>query len=134
MRLDAINPHDYHSPFDDLIGTRVEHVAADRVVLVITVRPDLYQPHGVVHGGLYATLAETASGLGANAFLEGTGKSALGVSNHTDFMGAVREGELRAVGTPLQRGRTLQLWQVDITDGRGRRVAHAKVKLMNLRP
>ncbi len=133
MRLDAMNLDDYRSPFDDLVGTRVEHVAADRVVVGVTVRPELFQPHGVVHGGLYATLAETASGLGANAFLEATGGSALGVSNHTDFMGAVREGELRAVGTPLQQGRTLQLWQVDITDGRGRRVAHAKVKLMNLR-
>ena len=55
-----------------------------------------------------------------------------GVSNHTDFLRAVREGELRAEATPLARGRTSQLWQVEISDGQGRLVAHAKVRLQNL--
>jgi uncharacterized protein (TIGR00369 family) len=44
----------------------------------------------------------------------------------------VRRGELRAEATPLARGRTTQLWQVEIVDEQGRLIAHAKVRLQNL--
>jgi 1,4-dihydroxy-2-naphthoyl-CoA hydrolase len=44
----------------------------------------------------------------------------------------VRGGELRAEATPLARGRTTQLWQVEIGDDQGRLVAHAKVRLQNV--
>jgi 1,4-dihydroxy-2-naphthoyl-CoA hydrolase len=56
----------------------------------------------------------------------------VGVSNHTDFVRAVRDGRLRAEASPLARGRTTQLWQVVIADQTGRLVAHAKVRLQNL--
>ena len=41
------------------------------------------------------------------------GGRTVGVSNATSFLRAVREGTLPIVATPLHRGRTLQLWQVD---------------------
>ena len=56
----------------------------------------------------------------------------VGVSNHTDFLRAVRGGELRAEATPLSRGRTTQLWQVEIVDEQDRLIAHSKVRLQNL--
>ena len=93
--------------------------------------PDLHQPFGLVHGGVYATLAETAASVAGASWFGDRGK-VVGVSNHTDFLRAVREGGLRAEATPLSRGRTTQLWQVEISDDRGRLVAHAKVRLQNL--
>jgi uncharacterized protein (TIGR00369 family) len=56
----------------------------------------------------------------------------VGVSNHTQFLRPVRDGELRVEATPLARGRTTQLWQVAVSDGRGRLVAHGEVRLMHL--
>jgi 1,4-dihydroxy-2-naphthoyl-CoA hydrolase len=114
-----------------LLGVRVEEASGDRVVLSCPVTPDLYQPFGLVHGGVHATLAETAASVGGALWFGDRGKVA-GVSNHTDFLRALREGELRAEATPLARGRTSQLWQVEISDGQGRLVAHAKVRLQNL--
>ena len=55
-----------------------------------------------------------------------------GVSNQTDFLRAVRDGELTAVGTPVHRGRSQQLWQVEITDADERLVARGQVRLQNL--
>jgi 1,4-dihydroxy-2-naphthoyl-CoA hydrolase len=116
---------------DGLLGVRVEEVSGDRVVVVCPVTPDLHQPFGLVHGGVYAVLAETAASHGAAAWLGGRGGT-VGISNHTDFLRPVREGTLRAEATPLARGRTTQLWQVAISDGRDRLVAHGRVRLLNL--
>lgn len=121
------------SPFDDLMGTVVVESGPDRVVASLTVTENLHQPGGIVHGGVYCTLVETVTSLGANAWLGDRGV-AVGTSNHTDFLRATRSGTLHTVGTPLQRGRTLQLWQADITDEHGNRVAHGTVRLMNLAP
>jgi uncharacterized protein (TIGR00369 family) len=114
-----------------LLGVRVEEASGDRVVLSCPVTPDLHQPFGLVHGGVHATLAETAASVGGALWFGDRGK-VVGVSNHSDFLRAVRTGELRAEATPLARGRTTQLWQVEVRDEQGRLVAHAKVRLQNL--
>ena len=114
-----------------LLGIRIEEASGDRVVLTCPVTPDLHQPFGLVHGGVYATLAETAASVAGASWFGDLGK-VVGVSNHTDFLRAVREGGLRAEATPLSRGRTTQLWQVEISDDCGRLVAHSKVRLQNL--
>jgi 1,4-dihydroxy-2-naphthoyl-CoA hydrolase len=120
-----------HAGFTKLVGLRFGEVSGDRVVLTCPVTADLHQPYGLVHGGVHATLAETGASVGAALWLGDRGK-VVGVSNHTDFLRAVREGGLRAEATPLSRGRTTQLWQVEISDDRGRLVAHSKVRLQNL--
>lgn len=121
----------FASPFDDLVGTVLDEASAERVVAHVTVDARLHQPGGAVHGGVYATVVETTASIGANLWLEGTAM-AVGVSNHTDFLHAVRDGAITATATPLQRGRRLQLWQVAVTDRRDRLVAHGTVKLANL--
>ena len=117
--------------FLKLVGLRIEQASGDRVVLTCPVTPDLHQPFGLVHGGVYATMAETAASVGGSLWFGDQGK-VVGVSNHTDFLRAVRRGELRAEATPLARGRTTQRWQVEIVDEQGRLIAHAKVRLQNL--
>ena len=116
---------------NELLGIRVEQVSGDRAVVVCPVTTDLQQPYGLVHGGVYAVLAETAASYGAAAWLGERGGT-FGISNHTDFLRPVRDGALRAEATPLARGRTTQLWQVAISDDRDRLVAHGRVRLINL--
>ena len=113
------------------LGIRIEEASGDKVVLACPVTPELFQPFGLVHGGVHAALAETAASVGGALWFGDRGK-VVGVSNHTDFLRAVRGGHLRTEATPLARGRTTQLWQVAITDEAGRLVAHAKVRLQNL--
>jgi len=115
----------------ELLGIRFEEASGDRVVAVCPVTPDLQQPYGLVHGGVYAVLAETAASYGASLWLGDRGGT-FGLSNHTDFLRPVREGTLRAEATPLARGRTTQLWQVAISDDQDRLVAHGRVRLINL--
>ncbi len=125
-------PRDGPSPFDKLLGLRVEAASADRVRAVLPVTPDLHQPHGIVHGGVYSAVVETVASIGAELALQGAGR-VVGLSNHTEFLHAVHRGELHAEAAPMSRGFSTQLWDVTVTDGRGRVVAHGRVRLLNLR-
>jgi uncharacterized protein (TIGR00369 family) len=92
------------------------------------------QPYGVVHGGVYCTLAETLASTGAAmwAMEQGLG-GAVGVSNKTDFLRATTGGVLIGEATPIHRGRTQQLWQVNITrEDNGRLAAQSQVRLQNV--
>ncbi|WP_422739656.1 PaaI family thioesterase [Micromonospora sp. WMMD729] len=117
--------------FVNLLGLKFEEATPDRVVISWQVRPDLHQPFGIQHGGVYCSVVETAASVGGSLWLADRG-TVVGVANQTDFLRAVRDGELRAVGTPVHRGRSQQLWQVEITDAKERLVARGQVRLQNL--
>ena len=57
---------------------------------------------------------------------------AVGLSNHTDFIRAHREGRLDVVARPIHQGRTGQLWQCDITREDGKLVAQGRLRLQNV--
>lgn len=114
-----------------LLGLEFGEMSGDRVVIRWRVRPELHQPYGIQHGGVYCAVVETAASVGGSLWLGERGK-VVGVANQTDFLRAVRDGELTAVGTPLHRGRSQQLWQVEITDEAERLVARGQVRLQNL--
>lgn len=111
--------------FMALLGLEFDEVSGDRVVIRWRVRPELHQPHGIQHGGVYCAVVETAASIGGSLWLGERGR-VVGVSNQTDFLRAVRDGELTAVGTPVHRGRSQQLWQVEISDAAGRLVSRGR--------
>ena len=116
---------------DTLLGLQIVTAGPDRVVLRWTVRPDLLQPYGILHGGVHCAAVEAAASAGAAIWYGERGK-VVGVSNQTDFFRAVREGELTATAIPLHRGRSQQVWQVTVTDTDGRLTARGQVRLQNL--
>ena len=120
------------SDFQELLGMDFAEASGDRVVITCKVRPELHQPYGILHGGVYCSLVESAASIGGALWLGDEG-NVVGVANTTNFIRATREGNLTATATPLQRGRTQQLWQVEVTDDNGRLVAHGQVRLANLR-
>ncbi|MBX7267803.1 PaaI family thioesterase [Micromonospora sp. Llam7] len=119
--------------FFALLGLKFDEASGDRVTIRWPVRPELLQPFGIQHGGVYCSVVETAASVGGGLWLGDRGR-VVGVSNQTDFLRAVREGELTALGTPVHRGRSQQLWQVEITDAGSRLIARGQVRLQNLYP
>jgi 1,4-dihydroxy-2-naphthoyl-CoA hydrolase len=93
--------------------------------------PDHHTPLGIVHGALYCGAIETAASVGATLAVLDTGQVAVGVDNVTDFIRPVREGRLDVTARAVNQGRTLQLWEVEITGEQGRLVARGRVRLAN---
>src|SRR5918912_572429 len=117
--------------FVELLGLRFDEVTPDRVAMSWGGTPALHQPYGLVHGGVYASVVETAASVAAAAWLGERGQ-VVGVNNSTDFLRAAREGTLHAVAEPVHRGRLQQLWLVEIRDESERLVARGQVRLQNI--
>ena len=115
--------------FDSLIGLELDEITADGVTAHFDVRPELHQYYGILHGGVLASVVETVGSVSGAAWYGG---NVVGTSNHTNFLRSTREGRLTARSTPVHRGRTQQLWDVDITDEQGRLVARGQLRLANL--
>jgi 1,4-dihydroxy-2-naphthoyl-CoA hydrolase len=113
------------------LGFRYGELSADCVTLEWTTAPSHLQPFGLVHGGVYCAAVETAASLGAQLWYGERGH-VVGVSNQTDFFRSTTEGKLQARGVPIHRGRTQQVWAVEVTDEGGRLVARGQVRLQNI--
>jgi uncharacterized protein (TIGR00369 family) len=108
--------HDPSAGLNGLIGIEYDEAGPERVVLSLEIDERHHQPYGLVHGGTYCALVETAASFGAAlSAMERGMAGAVGVSNSTDFYRSHRKGTIRATATPIHRGRTQQVWQVDVT-------------------
>jgi uncharacterized protein (TIGR00369 family) len=115
--------------FDALLGLRRFDIGEDSARGELAVRRELLQPWGLVHGGVYASIAESlASWATALAVLPG-GYVALGQSNSTHFLRPIRAGTIHALARRRHRGRTTWVWDVDITDDAGRLCASSRVTI-----
>lgn len=112
------------------MGIRLVTAAPEEVVAELEIGPGHLQPLGIVHGGVYAGLVETVASYGANISLYPAGQYAVGLENHTSFLHAVRGGTLRAVGRPVLSARRTALWEVTVSDDKGRTVATGRVRLL----
>jgi uncharacterized protein (TIGR00369 family) len=114
-------------------GFEPTEISGTRVVGVVDLGPDQHTPWGVVHGGVYCTVVESAASIGASAAALERGQFAVGVNNNTDFLRPMTSGRLDVVAEPLQQGRTLQLWQVVLSRADdGKVVARGQVRLQNV--
>jgi uncharacterized protein (TIGR00369 family) len=86
----------------------------------VAVGPHLLQPFGIVHGGVYATLAETVCSKATYEGVRDRGMVALGQSNNATFLRPIADGHVNATARARHRGRTSWLWQVEITDDEDR--------------
>ncbi len=117
---------------NEALGFTLDDAGPDRVVLSFTVGPQHLQPYGIVHGGVYCAAAEASASIGAAVWLGERGQ-VVGAANHTNFLKAVREGaRIVATATPIHRGRSQQLWQIEMLDDDDRLVARGEVRLQNL--
>ena len=119
--------------FDKVLGLEITEADGDRVHARLPVQPHLHQPYGIVHGGVLCAVVETTASVGGAMWFGDRGH-VVGVSNHTNFLRAVREGVLEVDARPVHRGRTQQLWQVTVEDETGRLVAQGQVRLANIAP
>jgi uncharacterized protein (TIGR00369 family) len=115
------------------LGLLFDRIAPDQILAHVEATEQHHTPWGIVHGGVYATIIESVATVGAVASNEATGQGqlAVGVNNQTDFLRPHRTGRLDVRGTPIQQGRTLQLWQVEIRNAEGKLVARGQVRLFN---
>jgi len=121
--------HDIH----ELLGVEVREASAERVVMALPVTAKVHQPYGVLHGGVSALLAESAASYGA-AMAASADRRIVGIELNASHLRMLREGTLIATATPVRTGRTVQVWQVLLTDDTGREICLSRCTLSVLAP
>jgi 1,4-dihydroxy-2-naphthoyl-CoA hydrolase len=110
-------------PFAHHIGIKVTHVLRERVEAELLVGPQHANRNGMLHGGAVMALADNLGGTATTANLP-EGMTTATIESKTNFFATVALGDtVRAVCTPLHRGRTTMVWQTRITRGDGRLAA-----------
>jgi uncharacterized protein (TIGR00369 family) len=115
--------------FDKLYGLEIVSVSDEEVRARVAVREDLLQPAQLVHGGVFASMAESMTSLATSLAVHPEGKSAMGQSNQTSFLRPIVGGTIHATGRRRHKGRTTWVWEVDITDDDGRLCALVRMTL-----
>jgi 1,4-dihydroxy-2-naphthoyl-CoA hydrolase len=104
------------SGFAEEIGVEWIDFDPDNARARIAVEPRHKQAFGIVHGGVYASLAESICSAASYTAVSENGEVALGMANSTTFLRPISEGHVNATARVRQRGRTTWIWDVELTD------------------
>jgi 1,4-dihydroxy-2-naphthoyl-CoA hydrolase len=127
MEFEPVVPLD--RTFDALYGLEILTSSPEEVTAQVVVRDELKQPMGLVHGGVFASIAESIASLGTAWAVVGDGMMAQGLSNQTSFLRPILEGTIHARAVRRHKGRTTWVWEVDITDDQDRLCALVRMTI-----
>jgi uncharacterized protein (TIGR00369 family) len=119
----------WRTGFDALVGYEIDELTELDVRGHLDVRADVKQPFGLVHGGVYASIAESMASLGTAAVVLDDGDVASGLSNQTSFLRPVTEGRIHAHARRIHRGRTTWVWEVEFRDDAERLCAVSRMTI-----
>jgi uncharacterized protein (TIGR00369 family) len=115
-----------------LIGAQLAAVEPGRCIIELTVRDELTQQHGYVHGGIVGMIADSAGGYAAFSLMPADA-SVLTVEYKINMLAPAAGERLVATGEVLKPGRTLSIVRADVValrNGRATRVAAMQQTLM----
>ena len=107
-------------------------VGADYIIAKMPVTPKVHQPDGVLHGGASVALAESVGSAGAYFFLNSDKIVIRGIEISANHIKSVRNGYVYARAIIIHKGRTTQLWQINITNESGELVSLVKLTTLTL--
>jgi len=96
---------------------------AEEIDATLAWAPELCTAGGILHGGVLMSLADAAGAVCAFLNLPVGARATTTIESKTNFLGAVREGEVLARARPLHVGKTTIVVETDVFDANGRRVA-----------
>ena len=107
-------------------------VGDDFLIARMPVTAAVHQPDGVLHGGATAALAETVGSSAAAIFCNQEGHMLRGINISAKHVRGVSTGYVYAKAMPLHKGKTMQVWSIEITDDEQRLVSSCSLTTLVL--
>ena len=120
------------APIGTLVGIRLAAIEPGRAEFTLEADERHHNPMGTVHGGILCDLADAAMGCAYGSTLD-EGETFTTLELKINFLRPVKTATLRAVGTIVQRGKTVGLTECAVTDEQGRLIAKATSTCLTLR-
>ncbi|HSD81048.1 MAG TPA: PaaI family thioesterase [Solirubrobacteraceae bacterium] len=115
--------------FDALYGLEILEATDELVRAQVRVRDAIKQPMGLVHGGVFASMAESMTSMATAMAVLPEGRTAQGLSNQTSFLRPILDGTVHATARRRHRGRTTWVWEVEIADDQERLCALVRMTI-----
>jgi uncharacterized protein (TIGR00369 family) len=116
----------------ETLGIEYCDLGDDYLTARMPVDERVYQPDGVLHGGATVALAESVGSAACFVFLD-TGKFIVrGIEISANHVRSVRSGYVYARASLWHKGRTTQIWNIEVTDEEGRRISLCKLTTITL--
>lgn len=104
------------------LGIELTALGPDCLVGTMPVDHRTIQPAGLLHGGATVALAESLGSIAANLCVDPERWGCVGQEVSASHLRPVREGLVTATARPVHRGRTSQVWEIEVMDARQRKV------------
>ncbi|MEM9258129.1 MAG: hotdog fold thioesterase [Bacteroidota bacterium] len=119
----------------ETIGIRFTEIGDDYLIAEMPVNQHTVQPMRMLHGGASCVLAETLGSIAGFLVLKDISKEyVVGTEINASHLRSVPEGQ-KVFGkvTPVRIGRRVQVWQIDITDKRGKLICVCRLSCQVVR-
>ncbi len=99
----------------EFLNMEVVEESEGHMVMSMPITPKVHQTKGFIHGGANVVLAETAASIGASRLIEDD-EITFGMEINANHLRTVRDGMIYATARMRHRGKSTQVWEIDITD------------------
>lgn len=112
------------------LGVKIEVAEPDRAVLTMEVTPKVHQYLGIMNGGVSLYLCETAASIAAVGSADLSKFSPVGIEINANHLRAVSKGIITIEAKPIYVGRSMTVWNIEITNDRGKLVCTSRCSIM----
>src|SRR5882672_1515575 len=116
-----------------LLGVEILTVSAEAVESRMAVRREVMAPNGYLHAAAVIALADTSCGYGCVASLPEGARGFTTIELKSNFLGTLTEGVIECEARSVHLGKTTQVWDATVTDGKGKTLALFRCTQMVLR-
>jgi 1,4-dihydroxy-2-naphthoyl-CoA hydrolase len=115
------------------LGIEIIEVKPGYVKSRLPVTKRLMAPNGYLHAASVIALADTSAGYGCIASLPEGARGFTTIELKTNFLGTATEGAIECEATSVHLGKTTQVWDAVVSDGRAKAIALFRCTQMVLR-
>jgi 1,4-dihydroxy-2-naphthoyl-CoA hydrolase len=110
------------------LGIEFLEVGDDFIRARVPVDARTRQPYGLLHGGVSVVLAETLGSCGAAGSCA-PGHRAVGLDINANHLRGATSGWVTGTTRPVHRGRSTQVWHIDLHDDEGRLTCVSRITM-----
>lgn len=132
ISLEAINKTSEGTAVRHL-GIEFTEIGDDFLRARVPVDSRTIQPYGLLHGGVSVVLAETIGSTGAHYSCP-EGHRCVGLDINANHLRSATSGWVTATARPVHRGKTTQVWQIDLTNEAGELTCVSRLTMAVLQP
>ena len=111
----------------ETLGIEFIDIGDDFVTAKMPVTKKVHQPSGILHGGATVALAETVGSFASYFFCQDKNISVRGIEISANHLKSISKGFVYATAKPIKIGKSIQLWEIKVTDEKNELISLCKL-------